>query len=172
MFFSLEANFPVSSAAIADAIGKTSVKTKAALPFSFIFRPKASAVPITARRKWRRGFGEVGCVDIDYTKYSLRRQQPRQMSRLGFRSIALGACGAAALVCFSVTLSLPSSMRVENFTEPSSEISTRGVVPLMPMVATGVSTFMSPDFAILPATKVNVPLVRLSRVEFDLLFGS
>ena len=84
------------------------------------------------------------------------------MSRLGFRSIALGACGGADLVCFCVTLSLPSSMRVENFTEPSSEISTRGVVPLMPIVATGVSTFMSPDLAILPATKVNVPLVRLS----------
>src|SRR6478672_6585300 len=102
-----------------------------------------------------------------------RGQQPLQMSRLGFRSgTALGACGAADLFCLSVTLSLPSSMRVENFTEPSSEISTRGVVPLMPMVATGVSTFMSPLLAILPATKVNVPLVRLSRLEFDLLFGS
>ena len=55
---------------------------------------------------------------------------------------------------------------------PSSEISTCGVVPRMPIVATGVSTFMSPLFAILPATKVNVPFVRLSNVEFALLFGS
>ena len=42
----------------------------------------------------------------------------------------------------------------------------------MPMVATGVSIFMSPVFAILPATKVNVPLVRLNKVELDVPFGS
>ena len=42
----------------------------------------------------------------------------------------------------------------------------------MPMVATGVSILISPVFAMLPATKVNVPLVRLSRVEFDFPFGS
>ena len=48
----------------------------------------------------------------------------------------------------------------------------RGVVPRIPIVATGVSTFMSPVFAMLPATKVNVPLVRLSKLEFDFPFGS
>ena len=42
----------------------------------------------------------------------------------------------------------------------------------MPIVATGVSIFMSPVFATLPATKVKVPLVRLNKVELDVLFGS
>src|SRR5215475_9140273 len=172
MFFSLPANFPVSAAANAVAIGKASVSINAALPVRTILRRKEISAPLCDRR----GSGEIDCVGIAYTRYSLlqERQQPRQMSRLGFRSgtaLGLGAAGLAP-PCRSVTLSLPSSMRVENFTVPSSEISTRGVVPLMPMVATGVSTFMSPVFAILPATKVNVPLVRLSRVEFDLLFGS
>ena len=63
-------------------------------------------------------------------------------------------------------------MSVENLTVPSSEISTRGVVPRTPMVATGVSTFISPVFATLPATKVNVPLVKLNKVVLDVLFGS
>ena len=40
------------------------------------------------------------------------------------------------------------------------------------MVATGVSIFISPVFATLPATKVKVPLVRLIRLELDVLFGS
>src|SRR6266566_4252094 len=71
-----------------------------------------------------------------------------------------------------VTLSLPSSIRVENLTEPSSEISTCGVVPRMPIVATGVSIFMSPVLAILPATNVNEPLVKLNSVELDFPFGS
>src|SRR5689334_15298906 len=107
-----------------------------------------------------------------------QRQQPRQILRLGFErsSSIAGAGDAADLVApppnRCMTWSLPSSMRVENLTDPSSEISTRGVVPRIPMVATGVSTFMSPLFAILPATKVNVPLVRLNSEEFDLLFGS
>ena len=48
----------------------------------------------------------------------------------------------------------------------------RGVVPRIPIVATGVSIFMSPVFAILPATKVNVPLVRLTKLEFEFPFGS
>ena len=61
-----------------------------------------------------------------------------------------------------------SSIRVENATVPSSRISTCGVVPRIPIVATGVSTFISPVFATLPAIKVNVPFVRLMRVElFD-----
>ena len=57
-------------------------------------------------------------------------------------------------------------------TVPSSEISMCGVVPRTPMVATGVSIFMSPVFAILPATKVNVPLDQLNNVELDFPFGS
>src|SRR4029077_2174628 len=121
----------------------------------------------------------MGCVGTAYTKNSLSQkkqiQHPRQMSSLGFlpSSIPGAADGdAAPAPAFSKTLSLPSSRSVENFTVPSSEISTCGVVPRMPIVATGVSTFMSPDFAILPATKVKVPFVRLSKVEFDLLFGS
>src|SRR4029434_3508028 len=51
-------------------------------------------------------------------------------------------------------------------------ISTCGVVPRTPMVATGVSIFISPVLAILPATNVNVPLVRLNNVELDFPFGS
>src|SRR6266498_5346458 len=81
-------------------------------------------------------------------------------------------CCAAGAAGFLATLLLPSSTRVENLTVPSSEISTRGVVPRIPMVATGVSIFISPVFAILPATKVNVPLVRLNKVELDFPFGS
>src|SRR6476620_9309224 len=81
-------------------------------------------------------------------------------------------CSAAGAPGFLATLLLPSSIRVENLTVPSSEISTRGVVPRIPMVATGVSTFILPVFALLPATKVNVPLVRLNKVELDVAFGS
>ncbi len=54
-------------------------------------------------------------------------------------------------------------MSVENLTVPSSEISTRGVVPRTPMVATGVSTFMSPVFATLPATKVKSSLGQIEQ---------
>src|SRR5438046_9802951 len=72
---------------------------------------------------------------------------------------------------FSIALLLFSSIRVENLTVPSSEISTCGVVPRMPMVATGVSIFISPVFATLPAMNVNVPLDRLKNVDFGLPFG-
>ena len=72
----------------------------------------------------------------------------------------------------SFSIALLSSMRVEKATVPSSRTSTCGVVPRIPMVATGVSIFMSPVFATLPAIKVKVPLVRLIRLEFDELFGS
>jgi hypothetical protein len=65
-----------------------------------------------------------------------------------------------------------SSTSVENLTSPFSKISTRGAVPRIPIVPMGVSTFMLPVCATLPAMKVNVPLVRLSRVEFELPFGS
>ncbi len=58
-------------------------------------------------------------------------------------------------------------MSVENLTEPSFKISTWGVVPRMPIVPTGVVTFMLPDWAIVPAIKVNVPFVRLIRLEFE-----
>ena len=86
------------------------------------------------------------------------------MSIFGFgsRFCTTGACS------FSKTLVLPSSISVENLADPSSAISTCGVVPRMPMVATGVSTFMSPVFATLPATNVNVPLVRLNKVAVGL----
>ncbi len=40
-------------------------------------------------------------------------------------------------------------------------ISTSTAVPRMPMVATGVSIFMSPCLAVSPATKVMVPATRL-----------
>ena len=47
-------------------------------------------------------------------------------------------------------------------------ISTSTAVPRMPMVATGVSIFMSPCLAVSPATKVMVPATRLSSEElFD-----
>ena len=46
-----------------------------------------------------------------------------------------------------------------------------GVVPRNFMVATGVSIFI-PPVATLPAMNVNVPLVRLNRVEFEVPFGS
>lgn len=59
------------------------------------------------------------------------------------------------------------SMSVENLTEPSSMISTRGAVPRIPMVPTGVATFMLPVCEMLPAMKVNVPFARLSSVEFE-----
>jgi hypothetical protein len=50
----------------------------------------------------------------------------------------------------------------------SKSISTSTAVPRMPMVATGVSTFMSPCLAVAPATKEMVPCTRLSSEElFD-----
>jgi hypothetical protein len=58
------------------------------------------------------------------------------------------------------------SISVENFTVPSSPISTRGVVPRMPIVATGVSTFMLPVFAILPARNVNAPFASEKSIAF------
>src|SRR5580658_4105295 len=64
------------------------------------------------------------------------------------------------------------STSVENLVVPSSEISTRGAVPLIPIVPTGVSTFMSPVCATLPAMKVNVPLVKLIKLEFECPLGS
>ena len=51
-------------------------------------------------------------------------------------------------------------------------ISTRTAVPRMPMVATGVSTFMSPCFAVSPATNVMVPATKLSSDELFDPFGS
>ena len=65
-----------------------------------------------------------------------------------------------------------SSMSVENLTEPSFKISTRGAVPRMPIVPTGVSTFMLPLCATAPAMKVNVPLVKLIRLELEWPCGS
>src|ERR1700730_8456515 len=64
------------------------------------------------------------------------------------------------------------SISVVNLVVPSSAISTRGAVPRIPIVATGVSTFISPVCAISPAMKVNVPLTRFIRLEFELPFGS
>ena len=58
------------------------------------------------------------------------------------------------------------------FGGPIFRDSTWGMVPGKPTVATGVSIFMSPVFATLPATNVNVPLVRLKKVELDFPFGS
>ena len=50
----------------------------------------------------------------------------------------------------------------------SKSISTSTAVPRMPMVATGVSTFMSPFLAVAPATNEMVPCTRLSSDElFD-----
>src|SRR5258708_22339020 len=92
------------------------------------------------------------------------------MFKLGLESAFCSGCWTQGAPF--VTLLFPSSIRVENFTVPASEISTCGVVPRIPMVATGVSIFMSPVFAILPATKVNVPLLRLNKVELDFPFGS
>jgi hypothetical protein len=45
-------------------------------------------------------------------------------------------------------------------------------VPRIPMVATGVSSFISPVRATWPATKLNVPLTRLTTAEFDVLLAS
>jgi hypothetical protein len=92
---------------------------------------------------------------------------------------AVGAEGDGAAVALlarplgdtSFSIAFLSSMSVEK-TVPSSRISTCGVVPRIPMVATGVSIFISPVFATLPAIKVKVPLVRLIRTEFDEPFGS
>ena len=44
----------------------------------------------------------------------------------------------------------------------SKSISTRTAVPRMPMVAVGVSTFMSPFFAVAPATNEMVPCTSVS----------
>ncbi len=50
----------------------------------------------------------------------------------------------------------------------SNPISTSTAVPRMPIVATGVVTFMSPCFAVSPATNEMVPATRLSSEElFD-----
>ena len=54
----------------------------------------------------------------------------------------------------------------------SKSIPTKHAVPRMPMVATGVSTFMSPCFAVSPATKEMVPATRLSSDELFDPFGS
>src|SRR4051794_40631034 len=98
-------------------------------------------------------------------------QHPRQMPRA--RSALRCRGGATAGPAFRfMTASLPSSIRVANLTVPSSEISMWGVVPRIPNVATGVSTFMLPVLATLPATKVKVPLVKLIRVELSLPSGS
>ncbi len=51
-------------------------------------------------------------------------------------------------------------------------ISTSTAVPRMPMVATGVSTFMSPCLAVSPATKEMVPATRLISDELFDPFGS
>ena len=54
----------------------------------------------------------------------------------------------------------------ENFVWPLlALISTSTAVPRMPMVATGVSTFMSPVFATCPATKLIEPCTRLISAE-------
>src|SRR5262249_7577908 len=86
-----------------------------------------------------------------------------------------GRCPARLLVWTPFDLptgfGLTSSTKVANFTEPSGDISTRGVVPLMPIVATGVSIFISPVFATAPAINVNAPLTREKKLEFDVLFG-
>src|SRR5262249_46664005 len=60
-----------------------------------------------------------------------------------------------------------SSISVENLTEPSFKISTRGAVPRIPIVPTGVLTSMLPVCATSPAIKVNVPLVKLIRLELE-----
>jgi hypothetical protein len=54
----------------------------------------------------------------------------------------------------------------------SKLILTSTAVPRMPMVATGVLTFMSPCLAVSPATKVMVPATRLSSDELLDPFGS
>ena len=46
-----------------------------------------------------------------------------------------------------------------------AETSAFTAVPRMPMVATGVSTFMSPVLATWPATKLKVPCTRLMLAE-------
>ena len=72
-------------------------------------------------------------------------------------------CGAPRYFC---------SISVENLTEPSFEISTRGAVPRIPIVPTGVLTSMLPVWATSPAMKVNVPLVKLIRLELEWPWGS
>src|SRR5689334_20874285 len=58
------------------------------------------------------------------------------------------------------------STSTENLVGPlTDEISTSTAVPRIPMVATGVSTRMSPVFATLPATKLMVPWTMLIRAE-------
>ena len=42
----------------------------------------------------------------------------------------------------------------------------------MPMVATGVAIFMSPECATLPATKANVPSTSVISAALELPFGS
>jgi hypothetical protein len=77
----------------------------------------------------------------------------------GKTTVEAMSCRFAARYFFSIS--------VENLTVPSSKISTRGAVPRMPNVPTGVSTFMSPVCATFPAMKLKVPLVRLTRLEFE-----
>ena len=54
----------------------------------------------------------------------------------------------------------------------SKSISTSTAVPRMPMVATGVSIFMSPCLAVWPATNEIVPDTRLISVELSDPLGS
>ena len=53
----------------------------------------------------------------------------------------------------------------------SKSISTSTAVPRIPMVATGVSTFMSPCLAVAPATKEIVPATRLSSDDCSTRWG-
>jgi hypothetical protein len=71
---------------------------------------------------------------------------------------ALLACATDVYFC---------SISVENLTEPSGKISTRGAVPRIPMVPIGVLTFMFPVCATSPAMNVNVPLVKLIRLALE-----
>jgi len=75
-------------------------------------------------------------------------------------------------VCPSGSASTWNLTGAAPLTETEKSISTRTAVPRIPMVATGVATFMSPCLAVSPATKVMVPCTRLSRDEFDDPFGS
>ena len=54
----------------------------------------------------------------------------------------------------------------------SKSISTSTAVPRIPMVAVGVSTFMSPCLAVAPATKRNGPRTRVSSEELFEPVGS
>ena len=49
--------------------------------------------------------------------------------------------------------------------------STTPVVPRMPMVATGVAIFMSPEWATLPATKAKVPSTKVNSAPLRIAVG-